>query len=113
MLLELAKALSFVLSVLSLFPVLLSAFFVPGSHWQERLTMSLLRIVLAVCVCFASGLLFSWPSQTNPEAGHSLASTLPVRLLFWALGSMTILFVVSWYLEAYCLPLARWRNQPW
>jgi hypothetical protein len=37
--------------------------------------------------------------------------TLPVRLYFWALAGMTVLFVLSWYLEEYYVPLI-WRNQP-
>jgi len=103
MLLEIGRALSFFLSILSLFPVLRSAFFVPGSHWQERLAMSPMYIGLAACVCFASGLLFSWPSPMNPN-GQSLTSTLPVRMLLWALAGMAVLFAVSWYLEEYYLP---------
>jgi len=50
MLLELARPLSFFLSMLSLYPVLVSAFFVPGSRWEERLVGALLRIALAGCM---------------------------------------------------------------
>jgi hypothetical protein len=106
MLLELARTLSFFLSILSLYPVLVSAFFVPGSRWQERLEMALLYIALAACVCFVSGLLFSWPSAENPD-GERLMSTLPVRLFLWAMAGMAILFAVSWYLEEYYVPLLR------
>jgi hypothetical protein len=107
MFLELTRTLSFFLSILSLYPVLVSAFFVPGSQWQERLEMSLSYIALAACVSFASGLLFCWPSPANPETGRSLLSTLPVRLFFWAITGMAILFALSWYLEEYYLPLIR------
>ncbi len=103
MLHEIGRALSFFLSILSLFPVMGSAFFVPGSHWQERLAMSLMSIALAASVCFASGLLFSWPSATNP-GGQSLTSTLPVRMFLWAVAGMAVLFAVSWYLEEYYVP---------
>jgi hypothetical protein len=107
MLLELSRTLSFFLSILSLYPVLMSAFFVPGSRWEERLALALLNTALAGCVCFASGLLFSWPTQANPDAGQPLMSTLPVRLFFWAMTAIGILFAVSWYLEEYYLPLIR------
>lgn len=107
MLLELGRTLSFILSLLSLFPVLVSAFFEPGNRWQDRLAVIALNITLAFCVCFASGLLFSWPARTNPDAGQPLMSTLPVRLFFWAMAGMAVLFAVSWYLEAYYLPLIR------
>ncbi len=43
MLLEIGKALSFILSLLSLYPIVLSAFFVPGTHWEERLSLSLVK----------------------------------------------------------------------
>lgn len=104
MLLELGRALSFFLSILSLYPVLMSAFFVPGSHPQERLAMSVLKIALAACVSFLSGLLFAWPSPINPN-GQSLMSTLPVRMFLWTMAGLAILFAISWYLEEYYLPL--------
>jgi hypothetical protein len=105
LLLELARITSFFMAILSLYPVMLSAFFVPGSPWQERLGMALLQLALAACVSFASGLLFSWPTRTC--AGQPLLSTLPVRLFFWAMMGMAILFALSWYLEIYYLPWIR------
>ena len=54
--LDIGKLLSFILSILSLYAVLESAFFIPGSDWLERLNLSLLRIAIAACVCFASGI---------------------------------------------------------
>src|ERR1700761_3862258 len=107
MLLEMGKAVSLLMSILSLCAVLASAFLTPGARWEERLIASLLRIALAGCVCFASGLLF----RTAEPEDASVTQTLPVRLFFWALAGMTVLFVVSWYLEEYYVPLI-WRNQP-
>jgi hypothetical protein len=107
MLLEIGKAVSLLMSILSLCALLESAFLIPGARWEERLVASLLRIALAGCVCFASGLLFR-SADTEPA---SVTRTLPVRLFFWALAGMTVLFVVSWYLEEYYIPLI-WRNQP-
>ena len=108
MLLEVGKALSFFMSILSLYALLVSAFFVPGSRWEERLVGSLLRIALAGCMCFASGLLF----RVSTEPGEPpVTRTLPVRLFLWALAGMALLFVLSWYLEEYYVPLL-WRNQP-
>jgi hypothetical protein len=107
MLLELAKPLSFFLSMLSLYPVLASAFFVPGSRWEERLGMALLRVALAGCICFSSGLLYAWHPRTDPEASEPLLTTLPVKLFFWAIAGVTILFVLSWWLDTYYVPLLR------
>jgi hypothetical protein len=107
MLLELARPLSFFLGMLSLYPVMMSAFFIPGSRWEERLEMALLRVVFAACICFASGLLYSSHNYANPASAESLTETLPVRLFFWALAAMALLFALSWWLETYYVPMLR------
>ena len=107
MLLEIGKAASLLMSILSLCALLESAFLVPGARWEERLAGSLLRVGLAACVCFASGLLFRSAECQPPP----VMRTLPVKLFLWALAGMTVLFVVSWYLEEYYVPLI-WPNQP-
>jgi len=111
MLLDLGKAIALVLSILSLYPVLLSAFFVPGARWEDRLAMSLVRIGLAACICFASGVLFALRPRPSLRNLATVTSTLPVQLFFWAMLAMALLFAVSWYLEEYYVPLL-WRNQP-
>jgi hypothetical protein len=105
MLLELAKPLSFFLAMLSLYPVIGSAFFEPGSRWQERLALALLKVLLAASVSFASGLFFVWPSRANAGTQHSILTTPPVRMFLWAVVGMAILFAVTWYLEEYYVPL--------
>lgn len=111
MLLEILRPLSFFLSLLSLFPVLMTAFFLPGSRWEERLEMALLRIAISASVCFASGFLYSraapGPSSANSATAEPLLSTLPVRLFFWAIAGMALLFALSWWLEAYYVPMIR------
>jgi len=107
MLLELARPLSFFLSMLSLYPVLASAFFVPGSRWEERLEMALLRAAMAACICFSSGLLYAWHTRTDPEAAEPFLATLPVRVFFWAIAGMAILFVLTWWLDAHYVPMLR------
>jgi hypothetical protein len=111
MLLELLRPLSFFLSMLSLYPVLLSAFFVPGTQWEERLEMALLRVALSACICFASGLLYARPvsrhSHAGPKAAEPLLSTLPVRLFFWVIGGLALLFALSWWLDVYYVPMLR------
>jgi hypothetical protein len=111
MLLDLGKAVSLILSILSLYPVMLSAFFVPGTRWEDRLAMSLLKIAFAALVCFASGLLFTLRPRPSLGSLSAVFSTLPVRIFFWSMGAMGVLFLVSWYLEEYYVPLL-WRNQP-
>jgi len=101
MLLDLSRALSFFLSLLALSWATLGAFFDPGSRWQDRLVVALLRLGLAGCACFLSGLFFSWPVRSDRRPGHPVTSTLPVRLFFWSLVALTVLFLGSWYLASY------------
>ena len=92
MLLEVGKAVSFLGSLLSMLLLLERAFFVPGIRWEERLTLGLEQLVLSGCVCLVSGLVFTWPSAANPEAGRSIFRTLPVKLYLWAaLGAALLL----------------------
>jgi hypothetical protein len=99
MLLDLAKALSFFLSILSLCPVVQSAFFVPGSQLEDRLVLALEWMALAGCICFLSGILFSQPWRADAETGDHLLHELPVRMYLWTVGAVAVLFVLSWYLE--------------
>jgi hypothetical protein len=71
--------------------------------------MALLRVVIAACICFSSGLLYSQPEQNGAHARvpESLLSTLPVRLFFCAMGGMTLLFLLSLWLDTYYVPLLR------
>jgi hypothetical protein len=113
MILEIGKAVSFLASILSLYTLMGSAFFVPSSTWQERLLASLVRIGLAACVCFASGILFLQDEIRHaPDADRSLTRMLPVRLFYWGLASMAVLFALSWFLETYYIPYI-WKNSPW
>jgi hypothetical protein len=108
MLLDLGRALSFFLSILSLWYLMTAAFFLTATTWQQRLLASLARIVLAACVCFVSGFLFHLKS--NPPV--PLSRTLPVRILLYALPAIILLFLLAWLLDAYYVPLL-WKNQPY
>lgn len=111
MLFDIAKALSFFLSILSLCPVVLSAFFVPGTQLEDRLVLALEKIALAGCVCCLSGILFAQPWRAKQETSARLLETLPVKMYLWTVLAVTILFALSWYLEESFVPWL-WRNQP-
>lgn len=112
LLLEIGKVLSFFASILSLCALMESAFFIPGSSWQDRLIGSLVRLALAGCICFASGILFREEAiHRTPNSDQSLTSTPPVRLFFWSLLGMALLFLLSWFLATYYIPQI-WKNQP-
>ncbi len=112
MLLELGKAIGLCASILSLYAATFSAFFVPGTRWEERLFLSFSRIAIAGCVCFASGLLFAWRPNSQTRHGHSVLHTLPVQLFFCGVAAMVVLFVLSWYLAVYYIPLT-YKKLPW
>jgi len=96
--LELAKAVSFLVCILALYWAAISAFFVPGAQWEERLWVAVFKLLVTAAICFYSGMVFSWPSRSNPTAFQRLTATLPVRLFFWAVGGIAVLFTLSWYL---------------
>lgn len=107
MLLELGKFASLLLSILCLCAMLHSAFFMLDGTFPERILESLKMLLLAACACWASGWIFrSWEQKAGLAAPRVL-TTLPMRMLFWAVGGITLLFLVSWYIEAYYLPLRR------
>jgi hypothetical protein len=101
MVLDLARALSFFLSIVALYAAAISAFFVPGTHLEDRLILALLRLGLAACICLLSGVLFAWPSHACQQVHPPLISTLPVRLFLWSLAVIAVLFIASWYLASY------------
>jgi hypothetical protein len=105
---ELAKAVALILSIVSIYALLGSAFFAPGSPWQHRLLNSIEVLAIAGCVCFGSGLIFSLSAQPEPP----VTRTLPVQLFFWSLGGVILMFLLSRYLEVYYIPLI-WKNQPY
>jgi hypothetical protein len=97
--LELAKAVSLLICILTLYWAAISAFFVPGSQWEDRLWVALFKLLAAAAISFYSGMVFSWPSRTNPTAYQRLTRTMPVRMFFCALTGIAVLFVLSWYIS--------------
>lgn len=111
--LPVAKLVALLLSILSLCALLEHAFFVPGSPWGDRLLDALALLGLTGSICFASGLLFEIPNRKfDPEPMPSLHQTLPVRLFFWGVGLMAVMFLLSWFLAEYFVPMI-WKNQPY
>jgi len=110
---ELAKVAALILTILSIYALLVSAFFVPGSPWQQRLLTSVETLAMTGCVCFASGLLFQLTSQSaKSQEWPPVTRTLPVQLFFWSVGATVLMFLLSRYLEVYYIPTI-WKNQPY
>jgi hypothetical protein len=106
LLLDLGRAFTFLLSILSLYALIDTAFFATATTWQQRLLASIARVVLAACVSFFSGLLF------HLHGNLPISRTLPVRIFLWTLAGVIVLFTLAWLLDAYYVPLL-WKNQPW
>jgi uncharacterized membrane protein YdcZ (DUF606 family) len=110
---ELAKLAALILTILSIYALLASAFFVPGSPWNQRLLTSVETLAMTGCVCFASGLLFRLTNQSvNGQQEPPVTRTLPVQLFFWSVGATVLMFLLSRYLEVYYIPTI-WKNQPY
>lgn len=111
--LPIVKFAALTLSILSLCLLLAHAFFVPGSPWGDRLLDALGTLGLSGSVCFASGLIFEIPNRKfDPEPTPRLTQTLPVRLFFWGASLMAVMFLLSWFLAQYFVPMI-WKNQPY
>lgn len=100
MFVEIAKPITFVSCILSLYALFYAVFFAPFAAVHQRLYDSLGMLTLAAGVSLISGLIFR-DSAPNPHT--RLASTLPMQLFWWASGAISVLFVVSWYLENHCI----------
>jgi hypothetical protein len=103
MFLELAKPLSLVLSILSLYAVFYAAFLNPGSDLDETIYDSLGLLALSAGISLASGLIFREGTQETEAGSVRLTNTLPVRMFCWTSLAMLVFFVVAWYLETYCV----------
>lgn len=100
---EVAKPVSLMLCIMSLYAVFHSAFLYPDGDLEQKILGSLGRLALAAGVSLLSGLIFRQGMPTQTRHPVRLRMMLPMQLFFWAAGLMLILFVVSWYLETYCV----------
>jgi hypothetical protein len=98
-LVEIAKPITLLLCILSLYAVFHTAFLIPGRTVHERLWDSLDLLVLAAGISVVSGLIF----QEGEREGVRLSGTLPMQIFVWSTGIMVGLFVASWYLETYVI----------
>jgi len=98
---EIAKPITLVFCMVSLYAVFHAAFLVPSVDLDQRILDSFRLLMLAAGISLVSGLIFR---EAEPRGGSSrLIGTLPMRIFCWASALMLILFVVSWYLENYCV----------
>jgi hypothetical protein len=99
---EVAKPVTLVFCILSLYALFDSAFLALSIDVHQKIYESLIRLALTAG-SFIGGLIFR-DATPEPHVGNArLTDTLPVQLFCWGSGSMIVLFVVTWYLESYCV----------
>jgi hypothetical protein len=103
MLVELARPVTLISTILSLYALFHAAFLIPASNVHQRIYASLEMLALAAAISLAGGLAFRESTSKSPTGGIRLTGTLPVRVFCWSASVMLILFIVSWYVESYCV----------
>jgi hypothetical protein len=108
-LLEVGQFVSLLLCILCLYAFVHTVFFTPFTSTHERLLSSFKMFLLAAGVCSLSGWIFAEEEWRQGNPNPCVSATLPMKAFFWVTLAILILFLVSWYLEEYFLPL---RAQP-
>lgn len=107
MVLELARPVALLCSILSLLGVFHSAFLEPAGDVEQRLVGLLGPLLLAASIALMSGLTFQarWRTGGSRRSEYvvPLIETFPVRIFCWSVTGMAVLFLLSWYLEAHCI----------
>jgi hypothetical protein len=107
MLLELGKFGSLLLALLCLCAVFRSAFLMPEAGLTDRLIDAVKMLLVAAGICWGSGWLFHRWDLSVGIKNSSIVSSFPMKVFWWALLLIVVLFVLSAYLEGYYLPLRR------
>ena len=113
-LLELARPVTLLCSMLSLLAVFHTAFLGPETDYSTRIYDSLGVLLLAAGFSLIGGLIFLEDERGNGERLRKasrirrrrelrIADTFPVQVFCWTTGIMAVLFVLSWYLETHCI----------
>jgi hypothetical protein len=102
MLMEVAKPVTLIFCILSLYAVFNTAFLGLSIDPHQRICESLLQLALAAVMAVISGLIFR-DATPGPYAHTRLTATLPMQIFCWAAGVMLVLFMLSWYMETHCI----------
>ena len=113
MLLELARPVTLLCSMLSLLAVFHTAFLGPETDYSTRIYDSLGVLLLAAGFSLIGGLVLEderengerllKASRVNLRRELRITDTFPVQVFCWTTGIMAVLFVLSWYLETHCI----------
>jgi hypothetical protein len=97
MLVELAKPVTLISCILSLYAVFHTAFLIPSSEMDERICDSLGLLALAALISFVSGLIFRYATTPKNDHiapyGHTSRANIPLG--FWHHARSFRCFLVS------------------
>jgi hypothetical protein len=111
-LLELARPVTLLCSMLSLLAVFHTAFLGPQADYSQRIYDSVGVLLIAAGFALVGGLVtLADERETGARLrkaqriarGLRITDTFPVQVFCWTTGIMAVLFVVSWYLETHCI----------
>jgi hypothetical protein len=110
MLLEIARPVTLLASLLSLLAVFHTAFLGAETDFPQRMYDSAGVLLLAAGISLVSGMAFL-SGKANKRSGTSptqltlaqITETFPMRIFFWTTGVMLVLFLLAWYLETHCI----------
>lgn len=103
MLLELARPVTLLGSMLSLLAVFHTAFLGPEADYSQRIYDSVGVLLIAAGLSLISGMAFREGRHSSCARSIPLTETFPMLVFFWTTGIMAVLFLVSWYLETHCI----------
>ena len=100
---EIARPITLISCILSLYAVFHVAFLDPSLDFHQRIYDSLGLLAVAAVLCVIAGWIFHAPMRGTRTGRASIATTLPLQMFFWASGAMLVLFLLSWYLRTNCI----------
>ena len=105
MLLELARPVALLASMMSLLAVMRTVFFGSETDFQQRVYDSLEMLVLAAGVSLIAGMVFEQGCEVSSGSGAVLAvfRSFPVRVFLWTTGTILVLFLLARWIEANCI----------
>jgi hypothetical protein len=109
MLLELARPVTLLASMISLLAVFHTAFLGSEADFSQRVYDAVEMLLIAAGVSLISGLCFLEGGRRRKAGdpyrfdGMRIAETFPMQVFCWTTGIMVALFLLAWYLETHCI----------
>ena len=103
MLLELARPVTLLASMISLLAVFHTAFFGSETDFHQRILDSLGVLLISAAISLVSGLAFRAEPHRAGIRTPRITETFPVQVFCWTTGLIAVLLLLAWYLETHCI----------